>query len=66
MNDRFAIMVMKYLDNELEESEIPAFEKFLTEEKNRQYLEDAKIANRIIFDGFRSMSPEDKKKHGLA
>ena len=60
MNERFTYLVEKFLDNNLEGSEITEFKKYLALQENREYLRNAEIINRVIEEEFLNMLSEEE------
>ena len=60
MNERFTYLVEKFLDNNLEGSEITEFKKYLALQENREYLRNAEIVNKVIEEEFLNKLSEEE------
>jgi tetratricopeptide (TPR) repeat protein len=65
MNKRFTYLVQKYLENELEDSEIAEFETFLQDSKCAEYLRKTEKAEKIIDEGFKLLFADIEKSENL-
>jgi hypothetical protein len=63
MDKKFKILVVKFLENELSDSEQKKFEKYLLDPECQAYLEKAKRADIIIREGFQSLLEMENLKN---
>jgi len=65
MEERFKILVSKYLDDKLSDLELAEFEKYLEDSACNTYFEKAKIANQLIDESFQYLIDAVEKKAGI-
>jgi len=65
MNERFAYLVEKYLENDLFGDEVAEFEKYLTDPECAEYLKEAEQIEKLMMEGLRELVSAAEKKEIL-
>lgn len=65
MEERFKILVSKYLDDKLSDQELAEFEKYLEDPACNSYFKKAEYANKLIDESFQNLIEAAEKKAGI-